>query len=78
MLMSTAPVRAARSSVTVPVVRLKRLNCVEKPKWLYEKRGKVWPASSLYVSGAASAGAATVAKASAATRVFSEVMAVLQ
>jgi hypothetical protein len=37
------------------VVVLKRDACVEKPKWLYEKRTKVWLGSGVKVVGAARA-----------------------
>ena len=45
MMTSTEPVLEALSSTTVQVVLLKGLSCVDKPMWLYEKRGKVWPLS---------------------------------
>jgi len=47
MVMSTAPVLAALSSVTVPVVLSNFDTWVDMPKWLYEKFGKVWVASML-------------------------------
>jgi hypothetical protein len=34
MTTSTAPFLASRSSISVPVVVLKRLTWVERPKWL--------------------------------------------
>jgi hypothetical protein len=41
MLISTEPVFAARSTVTVPLVLSKRPCMVEKPRWLMLKCGKV-------------------------------------
>src|SRR5690606_22955747 len=70
MVTSTLASFASLSSTTVPSVLSKRRICLDRPMWLYEKRGKVCEESTAYVTGAAMAWPAKNVAKAAAMRVF--------